>query len=61
MVAAEERKMASRKEAVKEQEALYKKNQGNQQAKGHENKIKIVSESRSAGKVDRKEGEEKED
>ena len=59
MVAAEERKIESRKKAVREQEAADKANNkhGNVQAKGKENKDRIVSESKSAGKVDYKEAE----
>jgi len=59
MVATEERKIESRKKAVREQEAADKANNmyGNVQAKGKENKDRIVSESKSAGKVDYKEAE----
>jgi len=62
MVATEERKIESRKKAAREQEAADKANNkhGNVQAKGKENKDRIVSESKSAGKVDYKEAEETE-
>jgi hypothetical protein len=59
MVATEERKMAARKDAAKSEETSHssgKQTHPNEK----EAKNKIVSESKSAGKVDHKEAEEKE-
>lgn len=60
MVAAEERKLEARKDAVKKQEEEdhTKSKTPTPQAKGKENKDKISAESKSAGKVDYKEAEE---
>ena len=55
MVATEERKIAARKSAVKQQEATdaakASNKPGTTQGKGKENKDKIVSESKSTGKI----------
>ena len=62
MVATEERKIAARDKAVHQQEEADRakapsNKPGPTQAKGKENKDKIVRETKSAGKIDRKEAE----
>jgi len=59
MVASEERKIEERKRAVKDKEAEEKKARGSKEhnISDHEAKNKIVSEHKSAGKIDRKEAE----
>lgn len=56
MVAAEERKMKVRKDAVKEEES----SRTSSQSKGKENKHKIVSEHKAAGKPERPDAAEHE-